>query len=356
MGIYQIAPGNPVYEIGRPIMNEASIELENGKKLIFKTVSNSKENKYVQEVIINGKPIYRNYLHHSELMNGGEIEFRMGAKPNLERDKFAETPTISKTSENFVPVPFFKQTSPLFDDHVDIELDKASIPSDLKNFKIEYRLNEGAWKVYTNSFSIMKTTEVEARTVAEDDTKTVFYSPSIKNKFVKRDTGVSLVLSSKYENQYAAGGPMALIDGITGGKEFRTGDYQGFWAQDLTAEVSFTEGRVLKEVGLSSIQDMKSWIFYPSEIVIEVSYDGTNFVKLPVIVSAKTSDGSVLSDQIPLYDGYVGPTNHDFIQKINSDKPVRKIRITARNFGKCPKWHLGSGNDTWLFADEIIFR
>ncbi|MFN5878915.1 MAG: hypothetical protein ACK44B_08610, partial [Flavobacteriales bacterium] len=193
---------------------------------------------------------------------------------------------------------------------------------------------------------------------AEDDSKTSYYSPVIKNRFVKRDTGVSLVLNSKYENQYAAGGPMALIDGMIGGNEFRTGDYQGFWAQNLVAEVSFTESRKLKEVGLSCIQDMKSWIFYPSEIQIEVSYDGTSFEKLPTIFSVKNEiqDNMVLLHQIPLYDEYVGPTNHDFVQVIKNDKPVQKIRITAKNFGKCPKWHLGAGNDTWLFADEIIFR
>ena len=31
LGIYQIAPGNPVYEIGRPLFNKASVHLENGK-------------------------------------------------------------------------------------------------------------------------------------------------------------------------------------------------------------------------------------------------------------------------------------------------------------------------------------
>lgn len=358
MGIYQIAPGNPIYEIGRPIMDEATIQFENGKKLVLKVKNNSSDNKYVQQVLRNGKPVYRNYLHHTELMEGGNLDFVMGPQPNKEQDKFAETPTISKTAENFVPVPYFRQTSALFDQHIDIELDKVAIPSDLKNFRVEYRLNDGNWKTYTNVFSIFKSTEIEARTVAEDDSKTAFYSPVIKNRFVKRDTGVSLVLSSKYENQYAAGGPMALIDGMMGGNEFRTGDYQGFWAQDLLAEVSFTEARKLKEIGLSCIQDMKSWIFYPSEIQIEVSYDGISFEKLPTIPSFKNEvqDGMVLLNQIPIYDGYVGPTNHDFVQVIKSDKPVQKIRITAKNFGKCPKWHLVAGNDTWLFADEIIFR
>ena len=29
------------------------------------------------------------------------------------------------------------------------------------------------------------------------------------------------------------------------------------------------------------------------------------------------------------------------------------IRVTIRSIGNCPDWHLGAGNPTWLFLDEI---
>jgi hypothetical protein len=185
----------------------------------------------------------------------------------------------------------------------------------------------------------------------------VNYSPWVRADFIKRDETVSLELKSEYSNQYASTGRNALIDGVQGGNEFRTGDYQGYWAQDLITEVSFTEPRILKEVGLSCLQDMKSWIFYPSEIIVEVSFDGTNFEALtPILTDKKNSSKLTGGSTIPYFNDYVGPTNIDFFTPTNSTKPIRKIRVRAKNFGKCPSWHLGAGSDTWLFADELIFR
>ena len=34
---------------------------------------------------------------------------------------------------------------------------------------------------------------------------------------------------------------------------------------------------------------------------------------------------------------------------------VKYIRYTIRNQGVCPDWHLGVGNPTWIFLDELIF-
>ena len=77
-------------------------------------------------------------------------------------------------------------------------------------------------------------------------------------------------LQTQYANQYAASGPNSLIDGIKGGNEFRTGDWQGYYAKDLVTEVKFDIPRQLKEIGLSCLQDMKSWIFYPNSIELEI--------------------------------------------------------------------------------------
>jgi hypothetical protein len=35
---------------------------------------------------------------------------------------------------------------------------------------------------------------------------------------------------------------------------------------------------------------------------------------------------------------------------------TRYIKIVAVNRGPCPDWHLGAGNPTWIFADEIDFK
>lgn len=82
LGFYPVNPAQGVYSFGSPIFDIATINLENGKTFRVETVNNSKENKYIQSVSLKGNDIHRTYLLHSEIMNGGELIFNMGEKPN----------------------------------------------------------------------------------------------------------------------------------------------------------------------------------------------------------------------------------------------------------------------------------
>ena len=57
MGFYQVCPGEPVYSIGRPLFEEVTIHLPGQKDFVIRTKNNSKENKYVQSILLNGKPL-----------------------------------------------------------------------------------------------------------------------------------------------------------------------------------------------------------------------------------------------------------------------------------------------------------
>lgn len=81
IGFYQVSPGKPVYSIGRPLFNEAKINLTNGKTFVIKAVNNSKENKYIQSISLNGKQLDTPFFNHSDIMNGGELQLTMGATP-----------------------------------------------------------------------------------------------------------------------------------------------------------------------------------------------------------------------------------------------------------------------------------
>ena len=54
MGFYQVCPGEPVYSIGRPLFEEVTIHLPGQKDFVIRTKNNSKENKYVQSILLNG--------------------------------------------------------------------------------------------------------------------------------------------------------------------------------------------------------------------------------------------------------------------------------------------------------------
>lgn len=341
MGIYQIAPGNPYYEIGRPVMEEATVHLENGNSFTIRTKNNSPSNKYIQSIELNGKELKQHFISHETILAGGELTITMGNKPNYERSSLPYAPSISEVSETFVPVPFVEQETRVFEDEMEISLGvlfdgevdiyytlDGSIPD----------LSMTATK-YTEPFTINQNTTLQVRAFKDGH-----FSTNVRNDFVKRDNSISLKLFSEYSNQYAAGGEFALIDGISGGNEFRTGDWQGYWAQDIVMEVSLHGGRSLSEVGIGCMSDMKSWIFLPKEIIYEGSTDGTNFTP----IGSQSFEAETAAEMAP----------HKVISSVqlNGSDRFKKIRITVKNPGKCPEWHLGNGNDIWLFVDELILK
>ena len=81
MGFYQVCPGEPVYSIGRPLFREVTIHQPGQREFVIRTKNNSKENKYVQSILLNGKPLERPFFTHSDLTAGGVMEITMGAEP-----------------------------------------------------------------------------------------------------------------------------------------------------------------------------------------------------------------------------------------------------------------------------------
>ncbi len=85
LGFYPVTPGTDEYVIGSPLFGKATLNFENGKKLVIKASGNSKKNVYVQDVSFNGKRISNNFFRHRELLKGGTIIFRMGPVPDKKR-------------------------------------------------------------------------------------------------------------------------------------------------------------------------------------------------------------------------------------------------------------------------------
>jgi predicted alpha-1,2-mannosidase len=85
LGFYPLCPGSNEYNVGSPLFKSAKIKLDNGKEIVITAPNNSKENRYVTEMKVNGNVSTRNYLSHEELMKGAKIEFKMSATPNKGR-------------------------------------------------------------------------------------------------------------------------------------------------------------------------------------------------------------------------------------------------------------------------------
>jgi putative alpha-1,2-mannosidase len=82
LGFYPVNPSELRYQFGSPIVQEARLEIAPGKYFTVKAPLASIENKYIQEVKLNGKVLDRSYITHEEIMSGGILEFTMSATPN----------------------------------------------------------------------------------------------------------------------------------------------------------------------------------------------------------------------------------------------------------------------------------
>lgn len=85
MGFYSVTPTVDQYVIGAPLFKKATLNLENGKKVIINAPNNSDGNRYINSMTYNGKPYDLTWLSHSGLQKGAVINFNMSATPNKTR-------------------------------------------------------------------------------------------------------------------------------------------------------------------------------------------------------------------------------------------------------------------------------
>lgn len=76
LGFYQVAPGIPVYTIGRPMIDHAVIPVEKGTFEIV-VYNNSAANKYVKEIRLNGNSLPTPFFTHEAITKGGKLELTM---------------------------------------------------------------------------------------------------------------------------------------------------------------------------------------------------------------------------------------------------------------------------------------
>lgn len=86
LGFYPVTPASTQYVTGAPLFRKAEITFENGKTLRIDAPENSAENRYVDDIRINGKRLNVNYFDHYELQQGGRIRFKMNSEPDKERN------------------------------------------------------------------------------------------------------------------------------------------------------------------------------------------------------------------------------------------------------------------------------
>ena len=161
MGIYEVCPGSNEFEIGTPLFDKVTIEVNNGKEFVINAKDVSSKNIYVQSVALNGKNYTKDYLNYSDIMNGGSVDFVMGSEPNKKWAVAKEDQPYSFSQNSFVSPPYQKKDITFFNNSAKVEL-----ASRTKGSKIYYTLDGSEpgknSKLFTKPFEINSSVIIKA--------------------------------------------------------------------------------------------------------------------------------------------------------------------------------------------------
>ncbi len=338
MGFYSVLPGSDYYVIGSPSLSSASVQLENGNTFRMTTANNTPENIYIQSVSLNGEAYQRSFIDHASIMAGGHLHFEMGPDPNEGwGSEESERPVSVVENDSFLQAPYITQGAVSFIDNTVVKLD-AFHPDDQlfysfagSDFLAYDRQGEGIPLKGGGGLCIYAVRDGQQ-------------SATICTQFYQRDGDRSISLQSEFAAIYDGGTPEALIDGLRGGRDYRTGRWQGFEGQHLEFVVDLGSSQSVNNLGCGFLQDENSWIFFPSAVAFYGSADGETFTELgEVMASVRPEEPGVHLEDFSIAVG--GQT-------------ARYIKVVATSLLQCPPWHKGAEFDgkAWVFADEFTIN
>jgi hypothetical protein len=338
--MYPVVPGDPTYAIGTPWFDKMSWHLDKGKTFVVQAPGVSAANRFIKSATYDRKPWKKSWLSHEMLQSGGTMEFEMTATPGAWGSAEPDRPLSVVMGEQTVPVPFVSKGTRAFRDKQSIEL--ACLDADAQIWYITGKPSDqesrflGGAKKYAGPLEIDKSTRLFAW--AEKEGRISLVSSAL---FEKTKGAINVLrYNTQYNTQYTARGDEGLIDGVRGGADFRTGDWQGFEGANLDIVLDLGKKRKIRQLTAGFLQDENAWIFFPLKVQVEISDDGVRF-------SPAGEDACQVSP------AEKGTLLKDFRIDLRGKK-ARYLRLTAVARGKCPDGHKGAGNPCWIFADEIL--
>lgn len=331
-GFYPVTPGSPVYMVGTPLFPEITYHLESGKTFTVRATNVSAKNIYILNAKLNGAPLRKASITHSDVMNGGVLEFVMTDAPVV--TAFDELPKFG-TSISTVAVPriergpggrIFIGTSTAGAE-IYYTADGSDPRTSSTHYVAPFRLSDDTPAKIIKAIAVNSTGEQSLIAEAQ---------------FHKKPNNWTVKIFSTYNRQYTGGGDEGLIDGIRGTTNFASGEWQGYQGQDFVAVIDLQKPTPISKVGGSFLQAARSWIWMPTHVEFEISNDGENFTKIAEIKTDVTPEN--MEQVIREYSQTVNPVT------------ARYVRVNAHNLGKIPAWHPGAGSEAFIFVDEIIIQ
>lgn len=339
LGLYPVNPCSTEYLLGPPIFERASIALEQGGRFVIRTEGDpgraSRRKRYVRTASLNGAPLTRSFLRHEEIVAGGELVLTLGDEPGPGWGTAPGDRPCSRAREpRVLAAPCARSESDRFRKSLSVELASADEGATIL-YTTDPERTVDDWEIYAEPLILRESTRL--RFLAESGG---LRSPAVEAAFHRIPHDWTVEVGTPPSSQYTAGGPLALIDGLRGDENWRRGGWQGYQYTDFEATVDLGERRRIRRAGASFLQDVRSWIWMPAELIVSVSDDGETFREAARLASGVPDElrGVVLRDLV----GDLGGVE------------ARYLRVLARSYGTIPDWHPGAGDGAFIFVDEIL--
>ena len=169
-------------------------------------------------------------------------------------------------------------------------------------------------------------------------------SQNVRHIEVRTETDKHVTYLTQPAPQYTENGPEGMVDRIYGTANYRIGGWQG-WQEDFVAVVELDKEQKVRSVGLDCLENMRSWVFFPRSVEVEYSLDGQQWHSFGQVDNTLFPNTHARQEE---------SVTHTF--SVDGLARAKYVKVTARNFGPLPEWHISAGEQAWLFADEIIVK
>lgn len=185
---------------------------------------------------------------------------------------------------------------------------------------------------YSGPIPLNESMEIRAAYFEGDEIKSAITGQKFN---LSKSSGKEITLVHQPSENYAFGGALTLVDGVSGDPKTLGKTWLGFSGTDVIATIRLGKENPFSSVEFQTLNNKGSWIHMAGGAKVYVSDDGKTFTQI----------GEISKEEIEKTKGRVKMElgNHS----------AEYLKVEILNAGEIPAGDPGAGHPAWLFVDEI---
>jgi len=217
-----------------------------------------------------------------------------------------------------------------------------SLKNEIDRYDIRYTLDGSTPTINSTLYTtaIYYTTPINLNARCFRNEKPVGY-PLKKMFSTSFSDQCKVIYKNAYNEGYSGGGEKALFNSKFAASRGDDTNWQGFEQKDFDVIIDLGSLSELTYISLNFFQHIAATsVMLPTEVIVEISKDGKNYktVLNETLETTKKRDPIIKKIEVEFKKEQVG-----------------FIKISAKNRGELPEWHIRKGA-AWVFVDEISVK